>query len=186
MKSYTQDDYAKAWLQLLPPGKAFDRSSDSNFYKLAYSMMKQFKDVDDAGLNLVDDMHPSTTNFLAEWQASLGLPDKCVSYSSSFEDQRSQVVSRLTFTGGSTTAFLKQFCEGLGYSVDIKEWGEAICGASVCNMQACGPADHQNESVLTINILGSKDTSLLMCEIKPFIPPYLTVLFFNNNKIIQQ
>ncbi|GBR14168.1 putative phage tail protein [Gluconobacter frateurii] len=185
MQSYTREEYTNAYLSLLPPGKAFNRNSDSNFYKLAYSMMGQTKDVDDAALSLIDDIHPSTTtNFLTEWQSSLGLPDKCVTYGSSFEDQRSQVVSRLTFTGGSTKAFLEQFCEGLGYTVEVQEWGEAICGVSVCNSQACGPVDHSNESVITINITNGKDPSLLLCEINPFIPPYITVLFFNDKNRI--
>lgn len=177
--SYTQDQYAQQILQMLPPGKAYTRDPSSNLYKMMYSLAGQMKAVDDSAFDLMVDWQPgNTTNFLEEWQQSLGLPDRCVSGSSSFDDQRNQVVARLTFSGASTKNFIQSYAQSLGYEVDVQEWGQIICGVHACGTMPCG--DRSAESCLTINITNGKDPSLLICEIKSFIPPYLHFYFFEN------
>ncbi|WP_086553251.1 putative phage tail protein [Acetobacter orientalis] len=179
--SYTREQYTQALLDHLPSGKIYNKTTTSNIYKFFYSLAGEMKKVDDYAENIAIDWQPgNTTNFLFEWQKSLGLPDRCVSHQSSFEDQRNQVVSRLTFTGGSTTNFIKSFCESLGYEVDVKEWGQMICGVQSCNTVSCGTTDRANENYITINITNNKEPSLLLCEITPFIPPYIIILVFEN------
>lgn len=183
--SYTQKEYTEQVLSLFPLGKAFPRAEDTNFYKLIYSMMNQFMAVDNTAEQLPADWFPATTtNFLTEWQKTLGLPDKCVSYQSSFEDQRNQVVSRLTFSGDSTTDFLRLFCKNFGYDVSVTEWGQLITGCQSCGTVSCGPSDFSNESYITIQLLNDKDISLLLCELSPFIPPYINMLFFDKNGVL--
>lgn len=179
--TYSRDQYAVQMLKMLPPGKAFTRDPSSNLYKLMYSLAGQIKQVDDTACDLAIDWQPSnTTNFLPEWQASLGLPDRCLTNASSFDDQRNQVVARLTFDGATTKDFVQSFCESLGYEVEVKEWGQMISGVQACGTIACGPEDRSVESCLTVNITNDKDPSLLMCEISPFIPPYLNFYFFKD------
>lgn len=179
--SYTREQYTEQLIALFPLGKAFPRDNSTNFYKMIYSFTKQFKDIDDCAEALPEDWFPATTtNFLTEWQKSLGLPDKCLTYQSSFEDQRAQVVSRLTFTGEESIGFLTQFCESLGYTVDIQEWGQIVCNAQSCNSVACGPINRENEHYITIQITSDKDSSFLICELAPLIPPSINFLIFDN------
>lgn len=179
--SYTREQYTRAILNHLPPGKIYNKTSTSNIYKFFYSLSGEMKKVDDYAEALAIDWQPgNTTNFLFEWQKSLGLPDKCVTHQSSFEDQRNQVVSRLTFTGGSTVEFIKSFCESLGYEVDVKEWGQMICGVQSCGTINTGNIDRTNENYITINITNIKQPSLLLCELTQFIPPYISIIIFDN------
>ena len=108
------------------------------------------------------------------------MPDKCLTNSSSFDDQRNQVVARLTFSGSSTAQFIQSYAQSLGYVVEVKEWGQIICDVQACGTIACGPEDRSVESCITVNITNDKDPSLLICEIKQFIPPYLNFYFFQN------
>lgn len=186
MASYTRDQYTQRILQMFPQGKAFTRDPSSNLYKLIYSFAGEIKKVDDTALDLAIDWQPgNTTNFLPEWQESLGLPDRCVSTSSSFEDQRNQVVARLTFSGATTAKFIQAYAESLGYEVVVQEWGQMICGVQACGTIPCGPEDRSVEACLTINVLGDKDPALLLCEIKQFICPYLSFYFFQNGNALE-
>ncbi|MBS1017251.1 DUF2313 domain-containing protein [Acetobacter persici] len=181
MASYTRDQYTQQILQMLPPGKAFTRDPDSNLYRMMYSLSGQIKQVDDTALDLAIDWQPgNTTNFLPEWQESLGLPDQCVTTSSPFEDQRNQVVARLTFSGSATAKFIQSYAESLGYEVEVKEWGQMICDVQACGTNACGPEDRSVEACMTINVTNDKDPALLLCEIRQFIPPYLSFYFFDK------
>lgn len=184
MGTYTREQWTDQAIKLFPPGIAFNSDPNSNFYKLIYALMGEFKAFNDFSNAIIEDWNPlTTTNFLEEWQSSLGLPDQCVTYQSSFEDQRNQVISRINFTGQSNINFLSGLCTSLGYEVDIKEWGQMICNVQACGAYACGPADRSNETYITINITNSKDASLLICELKPFIPPYLNFLIFENGTL---
>ena len=183
--SFTREQYTEQMLKLLPPGKAFSKDENSNIYKMFNAFAGQIKQVDDTAEDLIEDWFPSTTtNFLEEWQNSLGLPDRCIGNSGSLDDQRNQVVARLTFTGENTKSFIEQYCTNLGYKVSVQEWGEMICGVQSCATVACGPSDRSNESYLTINILNDKDPAFLICELQPFFPPYLNFLVFQNNNLI--
>ncbi|WP_406236888.1 putative phage tail protein [Acetobacter orientalis] len=177
-----QDQYAQRLLDLLPEGKAWPRDTDTNLYKLFYSLAGSLRDIDDKALGLIPAAFPSTaTLFLDEWLELFGLPDKCTTTASSDDDKRAQVVSRLTWTGESTVRFLQRFCETLGYTVEIKEWGGAVCGAARAGKQGCQSSDRFAESAITINILNDKSPDFLLCELEP-IKPYVTLYVFQNGR----
>lgn len=181
---YTREQYTQQIAAMLPPGKAFNRQEGSNLWNMLYSYAGQIKQVDDTGINLTSDWFPSTTtNFLEEWQNSLGLPDKCVSNSSSLTDQRNQVVMRLSIRGDCTIAFVQSVCDSMGYEVEIKEWGQIICGVQACGTASCGTADRKYEGWLTINILNGLSPALLYCELNQYTPPYLNFAIFSNGSL---
>ena len=180
----SQDVYAKAMMDQLPPGKAWPRDTDTNLYRLVYAIAGQMRETDIKAYNLIAAAFPSTaTAFLPEWEKLYSLPDKCTNQQSSDDDIRAQVVVRFTWTGESTISWLKEFCTNLGYVVEVKEWGGAICGASRAGKQGCQSSDRSTESALTINIINGKNPSLLKCELQA-VKPYYDLYIFNNGQPI--
>lgn len=180
----TEEQYAKAMLALLPPGKAWPRDTDTNLYKLFYGLAIQVRKVDEKAISQISAAFPATaTDYLDEWLELFGLPDKCTTWQSSDEDKRAQVVARLTWTGEATVAFLKTYCATLGYTVDIKEWGGAVCGGARAGKQGCQTSDRLSESIITINILNDKDPTFLQCELQTVLP-YLPYHLFSHSSIL--
>ncbi|MBF0892745.1 DUF2313 domain-containing protein, partial [Gluconobacter sp. LMG 1744] len=183
-RARTQDEYAKAALDCMPPGSSFPRDTDTNLYQLIKALVSEPCKMDAKALGLIPAAFPATaTDFLDEWQAVFGLPDKCTTQQSSDGDKRAQVVARLTWTGEATIRFLKEYCTNLGYNVDIKEWGGAVCGASRAGKQGCQSSDRVSESALTLNITDNKDPSFLLCELEPVMPYMSWYLFSNGSRV---
>lgn len=180
----TQDQYTKAIMDLLPPGKAWPRDTDTNLYRLIYALAGEVRKMDEKALDLIAAAFLSTaTDFLDEWLELFGLPDKCTTWQSSDEDKRAQVVARLTWTGEASIKFLEAYCANLGYTVDIKEWGGAVCGAARAGKQGCQTSDRLSESLITINILNDKDPTFLQCELQSVLP-YLPYHLFSHSSIL--
>ncbi|MEB0312172.1 DUF2313 domain-containing protein, partial [Pseudomonas sp. 10B1] len=92
-----------------------------------------------AAVDLLEDMFPATTtNFLGEWETTLGLPDPCAGVAPTFQGRRNQVVARFTNSGGQSIAFFVAFALGLGYAVTVTQYAPFRCGQSTCGQQLGG------------------------------------------------
>lgn len=166
----TKEDYANDLINLYPSGPAWDAKYDINstIYKMSYAWMSGLYDVDTSLCFLIDDANPSLTQnseVLGFYQTLLGLPDKCVSVDSSFEDQQKQVIARFGLVGEVTLSYYKTFAQAYGLDVDIVEYTGAICGLAECGTDsACvGSEDENLEFCLTFIVDG--DYTLFECEL---------------------
>ncbi|NWA24067.1 DUF2313 domain-containing protein [Pseudomonas gingeri] len=137
--SYTDADFTSALLGLLPRGRVWPKDLTSVQAQAISCFAPTFTRISDSALGLLDDMFPATTvNFLAEWEATLGLPDPCSGMSPTFQGRRNQVVARFTNTGGQSIQFFTAYAAGLGYAITVTQYAPFRCGQSTCGQQLGG------------------------------------------------
>ncbi|WP_338085472.1 putative phage tail protein [Gluconacetobacter entanii] len=95
--SYSAADFLAAFQRHLPTGPIWPREAGSNQATALGCLMPTLERLAQRDENLLIDAFPATTvELLPEWQASLGLPDACAGTDPTIEQQRAQVVARLT------------------------------------------------------------------------------------------
>ncbi len=113
---FTQDQYAKALQQLLPPGAAWSRQLSSDLYLLCRALAKEFERISGREDDLVDEADPRKTDELvADWERALGLPDPCAAAPTSLADRRNAITARLTLPVEGTAAYYVALALQLGY-----------------------------------------------------------------------
>jgi len=114
----TAEQYAGALRSLVPPGRIWPESLESNLELLLLGIAEEFVRLEERGHNLVDEADPRTTNeMLADWEAMVGLPDACHGLGATLEKRRAELVARLTSQGSLSRAFYTHIAEMLGFTV---------------------------------------------------------------------
>ncbi|MCP1245964.1 YmfQ family protein [Acetobacter cerevisiae] len=127
--NFSFSDFGQALLKLLPRGPIWSRDLDGLPAYLANIWGKTFARNSDRAANLLKDSFPATTEeLLPEWQKTLALPDPVASSAQTLEQQQSQVVARLTGTGGCSVPYLEQYAKTLGYTVTITPYSAFYFG----------------------------------------------------------
>ncbi|WP_264371585.1 YmfQ family protein [Kozakia baliensis] len=113
----------------MPTGRAWPRGLDTAISKIIAIFTPASVKVISTGKIFIGDVFPaSTVSMLSEWESTLGLPDPCAGRSPTLEQRRSQVVARLTDSGGSSIAYYSGFALSLGYPIAITEYAPARAG----------------------------------------------------------
>lgn len=116
------DDFLVGIQNLLPPGKAWSRSSDSLMTQVLRTWAVGQARAHARQVNLLSDAFPATAyELLPEWEASEGLPDPCAGLSPTDTQRRNQVLARLKNQGGQTIATFVAFAAELGVTITIDE-----------------------------------------------------------------
>lgn len=124
--SYSTADFLAAFQRHLPTGPIWPREAGSNQAAALGCLMPTLERLAQRDENLLVDAFPATTvELLPEWQASLGLPDACAGTDPTIEQQRAQVVARLTDSGGASVDYFVRFAANLGYEITITEFAPA-------------------------------------------------------------
>jgi uncharacterized protein YmfQ (DUF2313 family) len=93
------DDTTNLLARHMPTGRAWDLKADSesNIYKLIASLAAAVNDIQQIFTHIISELDiEQAQDLLPEWEASVGLPDECIStYGLSFEDRRNAVILRL-------------------------------------------------------------------------------------------
>ena len=127
--TFAATDYTRAFLALLPFGRAWSRDSDALPAKIAGAMMGTYARQTERSADLLVDAFPATTvELLPEWEATLGLPDPCAGESPTLQQRQAQVLARLTDSGGSSIAYFTAFAATLGFPITISEFAPATAG----------------------------------------------------------
>lgn len=117
--------------QLLPTGAAWPRATDATLTKLLGAMAGGLADVDARAENLIDESDPSTTlEMLADWERTLGLPNKCAGAPVTIQERRAAIVAALTARGGQSRQYFIDLAGALGYAVTIAEHRPFLAGIS--------------------------------------------------------
>jgi uncharacterized protein YmfQ (DUF2313 family) len=189
---FTKDMFRSAFMSLLPTGPIWPRSESSVLYQLSGVWAASFARSSDRAINLLVDAFPSTTTeLLAEWEATLGLPDPCAGTNPSIAQRRAQVVARLTDTNGCSVAYFVAFAKALGYDITITQFAPRRFGArfgTPFGGEAWAYAWQVNVPQFTVNRLKFGDSfgqpwaqwnnNVLQCEMKARAPAH-TILLFN-------
>lgn len=189
---FSASDFRSALLRLLPRGAIWSREAGGLAYQLSDVWAQTFARNSQRAVNLLVDVFPATTTeVLPEWQETLGLPDPCAGDNPTLDQQRSQVVSRLTDAGGSSIAYYTAYAARLGYTVTITEFTSSRFGkkfGSAFGGDAWNYTWQINVPEFSISHLKFGDvfgkafaswgTTVLQCELNRLKPAH-TVLLFN-------
>lgn len=131
--AHTADDYKRALIQLLPPGKAFDVVPGSNLDNLLQGLMKEKALIDQSAVESVSESIPSqTTTMLPDWNNELGLPDDCAPSDQTTAQQQAALVQKITENQVITLAFLEEAALLLGFTVTAIKRHERRYGSTTC------------------------------------------------------
>lgn len=128
------NDYAKAFLNLLPRGIAWPRVPSTGVLPTVTRGLAQiFGYVDDRAADLLEvETDPTkTTELLPEWERAWGLPDICIPIPPSDEPtRRFNLVQKITLLGEQSRAFFIARGVDYGETVTIREHAPYLCGVS--------------------------------------------------------
>nr|WP_194299968.1 putative phage tail protein [Acetobacter musti] len=192
MPSFSVADFKKALLSLLPRGRIWSREPDGLPAQLMEVWAPTYVRQSARAANLIVDAFPATTTeLLTEWQETLGLPDPCAGDNPTLAQQRSQIVSRLTDTGGCSEPYFISLAAALGYTITITQFTRSRFGrtfGTTFGGDAWSYAWQVNMPEFTISHLTFGDQfgkafaswgdTVLQCEFERLKPAH-TVLIFN-------
>ena len=126
------DDYATAFLNLLPQGQAWPRARDSTLVLTCQGLSEYWGFVDGRAADLLEtESFPKTTvELLPDWERNYGLPDPCFPDATSIPERQNMLVLQMTLLGGQSRAFFEWVSEWTGHEIHIAEWAPFMVGVS--------------------------------------------------------
>jgi len=119
----TGEDYAGVLRKLLPRGRVWLREDDGTQAAVLNALGVTAENIDSAALTLIAAAFPaSATEFLYEWNQTLGLPDPCFGPFSNDIENRQQIVAKFISTGGQSIPYFVALAASLGYTITIDEY----------------------------------------------------------------
>lgn len=110
-------DYRKQLEKLLPQGLAFKRDPGSLLLALLEGMAEELARIDGRSTQLIQEADPRTADELLEdWLRVVGVPDPCTVYALGAEDEKAQLLQKLTRQVGQNADFWLEIAQTLGYS----------------------------------------------------------------------
>lgn len=134
MSYYAVSDYTRALQALMPVGLAWPKTPDAVQTAVLRALADSFQRNDREAICLLKGAFPKTaTLMLAEWEATMGLPDPCsAGENNSITKRQAAVVGKLLSTGGQSVAYFTLLARTLGYDIRITQYRQACAGMSVC------------------------------------------------------
>lgn len=134
MIPYKIDEYVHALQGLAPQGLAWDWRSGTVMHGLLRGLARAYYSSDKEAIRLLVTSFPKTaTSFLPEWEATLGLPDKCtLGKFDTLPKRQAVALAKLLRTGGQSKSYFIQLAAELGYHITITEFRQARAGLSAC------------------------------------------------------
>lgn len=118
-----ESSYAEQLRSLLPPGRAWGPSPDSNLRKLLLGMAGELARVHGRAGDLRREGDPrATVELLEDWETFLGLPSPCTGPLEGLEARRGAVLARLLEQGGQSPAYFVELAASLGFSVTVVDY----------------------------------------------------------------
>ncbi|WGM00945.1 YmfQ family protein [Arsenophonus nasoniae] len=142
MTPYKIEEYARAFQALAPQGFAWDWRSGTTMHKVLRGLASAYHASDNEAIRLLVTSFPKTaTSFLPEWEATLGLPDKCMTAPPDTLPKRQGIaLAKLLRTGGQSKNYFIALAAETGYQVTITEFRQTRAGLSVCGHALNGEA----------------------------------------------
>lgn len=180
MSRFSVEDYTNALLNLLPPGPAWSRDTDSVCVRLVSALAEAYRESDGAACELLAGAFPATVDALTEeWYESLGLYNDCgVTTPQSQAEAVRFILGKLLATGGQSRSYFVSLAEAMGFSVTIEEFRTPLCGFSSCGSAVLN-AGRFWAWLVTVEGEDEEKAELtyLKCLFRKFAPAYTEVLF---------
>jgi uncharacterized protein YmfQ (DUF2313 family) len=138
------DDYAQAFLQLLPRGQAWPRDEASTLVLACTGLALYWGFVDSRAADLLErESDPRyTLELLPDWERAWGLPDECFPSATTIGERQKMLVMKMTWMGGQSRAYFTDLMAWLGYKVTIKEFAPFMAGISRAGDTRPTPTDN--------------------------------------------
>lgn len=119
----TKEQYAQAFIQLMPLGLLFEIDDSTQLYKLILAICANYEIFDAYCDNFLQEIYPDTTQqLLTDWEAEYGLPDECSQPDDTTETRRKLLLAKYNALGGQTAAYYIKLALYLGYVITITEF----------------------------------------------------------------
>lgn len=121
----TREQYAQAFIQLMPLGLLFSTDEESVTYKLILAICANYEIFDLFTDNFMREVYPDTTyELLTDWETEFGLPDECSQADDTIETRRKLLLAKYNALGGQTAAYYIMLAAYLGYTITITEFDQ--------------------------------------------------------------
>jgi uncharacterized protein YmfQ (DUF2313 family) len=129
----TSEDYQRMFMELQPPGHAWNKRLNSNWAKLWLADGDGFVRLEEEVLRLIREANPLYADAsLTDWEAVTGLPDECTRLGEGADSRRAAVIAKLQRPGGQSIDFFLQFLAPFGDQVEIQtDWPPFLASVSV-------------------------------------------------------
>jgi uncharacterized protein YmfQ (DUF2313 family) len=126
----TGDDYAQAFLSLLPNGQAWPRHPESILALTCFGLNQYWGFVDGRAADLLErESDPrETIELLPDWERAWGLPDPCYEAPQSIDERQLALIMRMTMLGGQSREFFINVAAQIGYTITITEYRTFVVG----------------------------------------------------------
>lgn len=146
------DDYADAFLKLLPSGQAWPKTPDSTLESVTAGLARYWGTVDARAADLLEqESDPrKTIEILSDWERAWGLPDPCLQEPQTIAERQRVLVQRMTLLGAQSRNWFKEVASWVGYDdITIDEFSPWIVGISRCGWTKDDDADlvHDQQSI---------------------------------------
>lgn len=172
---YSTADYINLFYSLLPPGTAWNRSPDSNTYKLLAGLSAEFVNIDAKALTVVRESNPST---MISYDAMQSRASECgIGAGGSGALLKQDVLAHWSATGRCDKLFFEELIRSYGVSATIEELYATISpftANSLCTDAVIDPAQHANTIRVTYIDNGTYN---FKSALKKFLPAHIRVLY---------
>ena len=128
------EDYASAFLMLLPQGPAWPKESGSTLDLTCRGLAEYWGTVDSRAADLLErESDPQyTLELLPDWERNWGLPDPCYEEPLTIGERQIALVMRMTTESSQSREFFISVAEQIGYAITISEYRPFVCGIDRC------------------------------------------------------
>lgn len=136
------NQYRELLLDLLPDGRAWDKTESSNLSSVVGALSKEFAEIHELAESLPKEMTALyTESFLTEWEQALQTQEDCKEIDNTIDGRRNAVLAKLRSTGGVTIKYLEDIAKTLGFPVTITDkFGSFKVGSSKVGDPLAGDA----------------------------------------------
>ncbi|HGV9181413.1 TPA: YmfQ family protein [Salmonella enterica subsp. enterica serovar Newport] len=129
---YNKEQYRDALTSLMPKGQAWPEKDPVQQAVLA-ALAESCARSDSAAVTMLKISFPATaTDFLTEWEKSLGLPDSCSVSETGVGARQQAILAKLAFSGGQSRQFYTSLAKSMGYNIQIAVFRQSRAGLSHC------------------------------------------------------
>jgi uncharacterized protein YmfQ (DUF2313 family) len=168
-------EYTSMLRALLPTGEAWTAEPGTSFAGLLSGLAVELSRIDTRAAALLEEADGgTTTECVAEWESTLGLPGECEA-PATIEGRRAAIVAKLTANDSPTLARVLQIGTLLGYTLTIKEYREPFTCISDCNDELYTDAW---AFVLDVTTPTGASNALLECLLEDMAPLHTMIRVF--------
>jgi uncharacterized protein YmfQ (DUF2313 family) len=177
----TPEDYARQLSQLLPRGYVWTRDPHSRLYKLLLAVGDGLSRVHTSAQMLLREFDPRQADELIDnWETDTGLPDECTGPATGLDARRGAVMAKRLADGGASLPFFTELAAGLGYTIDIEEFGAFTTGSGcdeALNNDLWQHTWRVNVMMATDAVITDDEKHVLECVIGRAAPGHTEVRF---------